>query len=105
MSESVTVRVADVLRAALDVLSDEDYARLAARIDLIAPPVDPAKVYTRDEMSALLSRVTAIVTARNALATAIVMHDATSLHGFDASDAQVQAAARALAGLVGGARG
>ena len=36
MGEPATVRVADVLRAALDVLSDEDYARLAARIDAMA---------------------------------------------------------------------
>lgn len=47
MREAATVRVADVLRAALDVLSDEDYARLAARIDVIAEaattaPTSPA---------------------------------------------------------------
>lgn len=42
MGEPATVRVADVLRAALDVLSDEDYARLAARIDAIAS-ITPTK--------------------------------------------------------------
>ena len=47
MREAATVRVADVLRAALDVLSDQDYARLAARIDVIAEaattaPTSPA---------------------------------------------------------------
>lgn len=53
MNEAATVRVADVLRAALDILSDEDYARLAARIDVIAEAPPEAKPYTLADLDAL----------------------------------------------------
>ena len=100
MREAATVRVADVLRAALDVLSDEDYARLAARIDVIAEAPPEAKPYTLAELDALDAAATRVQLAVQALRYARKVREDASLRTFDAAEAQVQAAAQALAGMV-----
>ena len=106
-----TVRVADVLHAALDILSDEDYARLAARIDAIAEtPPEPAKVWTVDDARALCTRTKwhkeAIERARTALDDALFEAyrdlDPTARA---ATEGALNVACAKLAALVGGARG
>ena len=98
------MRVADVLRAALDVLSDEDYARLAARIDVIAETPPEAKPYTLADLDALLARAAKIHRAADALKWARLVRDDAGMCTYDAAEAAVQAAARTLAAALGGGR-
>jgi hypothetical protein len=102
---SATVRVADVLSAALDTLSDEDYARFAARIDALSAVAvaDPDRVYTEDDMELLIIRGariialgTALMRARQERADPMRVHDGDTRA---AAEGRVQAAARALAAV------